>query len=249
LPSFYISADTTPLYLTNTNGGFNLTFDNGVYALGSTSKTDPITGLRTFSHVPGVEFDITFEISAPALLNAGLGSFFWAGAIQHQWSMPAGRVSGSLIVDNKTLTIDPEASLTWYDRQFGLTAAQNFTWFGLHLNSGKDKPARVFSLWQWIDPVSGNKQFVTERTAPNIDAVVPIVQFLPSKDKLFQSKLTNFTYPLEWSIILLDGTQLEIETLRPDSEYTTQGQRTFYTSVVSVKGSYSGYGAVEILLG
>jgi hypothetical protein len=161
LPSFYVSADTTPLYLTNTNGVFNLTFDNGVYALGSTSKTDPITSLCTISCVPSVEFDITFQNSAPPLLNAGLGSFFWAGAIQHQWSIPAGRVSGSLIVDNKTLAIDPEASLTWYDRQFGLTAAQNFTWFGLRLNSGK-RQTGAYVLLLAVDRPRERKQAVCD---------------------------------------------------------------------------------------
>ncbi|KAL0764331.1 hypothetical protein CaCOL14_013173 [Colletotrichum acutatum] len=50
--------------------------------------------MRTPSRHDGAEFDITFELSAPALLYGGLGIFQVGNYPTYDWLMPAGRTDG-----------------------------------------------------------------------------------------------------------------------------------------------------------
>ncbi|KAJ5208689.1 hypothetical protein N7449_003068 [Penicillium cf. viridicatum] len=228
----------------------NLTLSSGAFGLESVGPaTDPSSPLRFFSRVPEAKFDVVFDMSAPVILNAGLGSWLWAGAIQNQWSMPAGRTRGSFVVNDSVLTIDPDQSFTWYDRQWGATQVPTFTWFGLHLAPPDESTGKIyFSIWNWVDPVDGNKSFATVQSQSGISSVVPVVEFSASEENVFHSQATNSTYPLEYDISLLDGTHLHISSVRPDQEYvitnTTSG---FYSGVMEVTGSYTGYGVADIL--
>jgi hypothetical protein len=91
--------------------------------------------MRTWSSISGAEFDLSFELSSPALLNGGLGSFQGGRSIVNEWSMPAGRTTGWLSLNRTKVTVNTQKSLTWYDRQFN-GAPPGWSWFQLHVDSG-----------------------------------------------------------------------------------------------------------------
>ncbi|KAF4772723.1 hypothetical protein HER10_EVM0005809 [Colletotrichum scovillei] len=113
------------------SGVFNASFpDNG---FGSNSTTNGISELRTWSASPedGVDFDLTFSTSATILLNGGVGFFESCNSTVYERSRPAGVARG-------WIAVDPERSLTWYDRQWG-GAPPGWQWFEIHLENSDPK--------------------------------------------------------------------------------------------------------------
>lgn len=265
-PSYYqqfthLVNQSSTIYSADSDESYNFTLSD--YGFGSTSATDPLSQFRTWSTVPEVEFDLTFNTSAPMLLNGGLGSFPFAGSTTYEWSMPAGQTTGSLTVNGETVSIDTSSSLTWYDRQWpsgsttsgvAASAAVNWTWFELHLETGnQETPDVTMSVWTTEDSASGNKQFATVREAPGLHEV-QMVSCVVSSNRTYVSNSTGAVYPLDWTLDFVDGTKLSISSIRPDQElHTDDGQNPTYEGVVTVQGSYkgspkvTGYGVVEIL--
>ncbi|KAH8656332.1 hypothetical protein BGZ61DRAFT_541011 [Ilyonectria robusta] len=231
------------------------------YGFRATNPKDPLSDIRTWSSVPGAEFDLTFSLSSPAILNGGLGHFQgFTGPLPNappgpvpavnQWSMPAGKVvSGHIVIDGAKVTVDADKSLTWYDRQWGV-APFDWTWFQLHLNSGTtDIP---MSVWWW-KAKDGVKGFATIREDGGIQKVVPIVSLEPS-NRTYTSKLSGNVYPLDWTLVMVDGTKLELSSVREDQELVSpEGEFPAYGGYIEVKGIYggrqpvTGYGVVEVV--
>jgi hypothetical protein len=249
---FAFLSNITNLY--STTGVLNASFDN--YGFGSTSSTEGLSQLRTFSQMSGTEFDLTFDTSSPVLLNGGLGEFFVAGGVGLEWSMPAGKTAGWIGVNGTKVPVDSERSLTWYDRQWGVVPS-SFTWFQVHIGGGDPQgPCQivVLSIWDWVDPINGNKAFATMRTGvQGVQTVTPITS-TPSTTKTFTSAITGITYPLEWAVELFDGTKLTLMSIRPDQETpTSNGPLSTYTGFLNVTAEFpsgqvsQGFGVVEIL--
>lgn len=70
------------------------------FVFGVISEDDSLGPITISSTVAGAIYDITFEQSAPALLNGGLGVFAtdFSPSV-HAWSMPAGTTTGTLTID------------------------------------------------------------------------------------------------------------------------------------------------------
>ncbi|KAL4964287.1 uncharacterized protein BDV14DRAFT_209428 [Aspergillus stella-maris] len=241
----------------NNNGTldpFNLTMPGGRFGLettgqgaASSSKEAVLPPMRIFSHHPGTEFDIDLDFQGPVLLNAGLGSWRWGGGIQHQVSLPEARPRGTFVVDNITLTIDPRHSVTWYDRQWGPTQPDHFTWFGLYLTD-KTGTESYISIWDWEDEINGNKTFVTMLDQDGANTALPVLDFQRSTDNVFHSKATGVTYVLQHNITLADGSELIVTAAQPDQEYVMDGTTVgFYSGYVEVSGDYMGHGAMDIM--
>lgn len=60
----------------------------------STNDSDPLDTMHVYSSNGGVNYDLKFAFSSPALMNNGLGAFWFGGDWGYQWSMPKDRTSG-----------------------------------------------------------------------------------------------------------------------------------------------------------
>ncbi|KAJ5955139.1 hypothetical protein N7501_009418 [Penicillium viridicatum] len=233
---------------------FNLTMPGGRFGLetmphrvAAASSSEALSPMRIFSHLPEIEIDIDLEFQGPVILNAGLGSWLWAGGIQHQISLPAARPHGTIVVDNATLFIDSCRSVTWYDRQWGPTMPDHFTWFGLYLTA-KDGLESYVSIWNWEDDINGNKSFATIMDQAGASTVLPLSSFQPSMKDLFHSKASGHAYALQHDITLMDGAHLVVKSSRPDQEFVIDNSRIgFYSGYVEVSGDYTGHGMVDIM--
>ncbi|KAE8370642.1 hypothetical protein BDV27DRAFT_167511 [Aspergillus caelatus] len=218
----------------------------------SVDPTNPLDKMRIWCITEHVELNITFQLSAPVILNGGTGTFPFGDETTLEWSMPAGITDGHFTANRKLLTIDSASSLTWYDRQLiwpfapmGGPARSNWTWFQVHLGE------RTMSIWAW-DTLDGQRfQFATVRDEPGIHHVLAITEFTPSS-RQWTSPCSKTTYSLDWVVALVDGTRLELSSVRDDQELCTQdGTIATYEGYINVAGTrrdetISGYGLVEV---
>ncbi|RSL37925.1 hypothetical protein CEP53_015356 [Fusarium sp. AF-6] len=228
------------------NGDFNATFsDYGFISAGPGA-------LRTWSNISGAEFDLNIELSSPIILNGGIGVFQVSSTL-HQWSLPAGKTTGSLSIDGSKVSINSKSSLTWYDRQWN-GGPPDWTWFELHLDTGKPKADLVpVSVWIWEDPASGFKGIASIREEPGVQKVVP-VKSLETTGRSWTSEATGAEYALGWVLELTDGTKLSISSQRDDQELAAKGgEFPAYAGYILAEGrlgrdqSVHGYGVVEIV--
>ncbi|PVH77925.1 hypothetical protein DL98DRAFT_656476 [Cadophora sp. DSE1049] len=129
------------LFESSQNGEFNITIGDN-FNFGSTLPGNATQQLRTMLNVPesGVQYDLTFDITAPKILNTGIGGFFAFGSARTaQWSMPSGRTTGSLTRNGTVIYVDSDKSFTWYDRQWNIspsggagTPPTTWTWSHIH---------------------------------------------------------------------------------------------------------------------
>ncbi|KFY19940.1 hypothetical protein V491_04101 [Pseudogymnoascus sp. VKM F-3775] len=232
------------------NGDFNVTLPD--YGFSTAGPAGDISKLRTWSYVPGAEFDLQFDLSAPVLLNGGLGDFNIGSTTVHEWGMPAGNTAGWLAINGTKVVVDTKQSLTWYDRQWG-GAPQNWTWFEVHINSGNPELADIpLSIWVWGDEESGIGGFASIREAGMVQSVIPVTSLEPS-NRTYTSKETGVVYSLDWTLNLADGTEFFVSSVREDQElYALGGIFPTYEGYITVTGTYrgiwdvKGYGLVEI---
>ncbi|KAB8221588.1 hypothetical protein BDV33DRAFT_190352 [Aspergillus novoparasiticus] len=200
-----------------------------------------------------IEFNLTFQLSAPVILDGGTGTFPFGNEITFEWSMPAGVTNGHFTVNRKFLTVDSSRSSTWYDRQFMWPivpmdgpAKSNWTWFQVHLGQ------RKMSIWAW-DTFDGQRfQFVTVRKNPGIHQVLAVSEFKPLS-RQWTSSCSKATYSLDWVVTLVDGNILELSSVRDGQELCSQegtiGAYEGYITVSGTRGDHpiSGYGLVEVV--
>ncbi|PYH89172.1 hypothetical protein BO71DRAFT_113714 [Aspergillus ellipticus CBS 707.79] len=244
------------LYSNSHNGAFNVSIDNSFY-FGATLPGNATKQLRTSSAVQGVQYDLTFDLSTPVLLNTGLGGYFEFGSYQTvEWSMPAGRTTGTLVRNGTTVTIDSDESFTWYDRQWNVQTGSsgsmpNWTWFELHLNQASQKREDRVSLWVYDDEKTGRRQWATVQPEGGLN-VVSAVRSFESYGNTWTSSNTNNTYAQNWLVTLQDGTQLDISSVYADQEVGYPTTFVSYEGFVTVSGKsasgecVSGYGLVEV---
>ncbi|KAB8207886.1 hypothetical protein BDV34DRAFT_211302 [Aspergillus parasiticus] len=194
--------------------------------LGVATKYFGFVSMRIWCITKRVEFNLTFQLSAPIILNGGTGTFPFGNEITFEWSMPAGVTDGHFTVNRKFLTIDSARSSTWYDRQF--------LWPIVPM----DGPAK--SNWTWF------------KDKPGIHQVLAASEFKPSS-RQWTSSCSKATYSLDWVVTLVDGTILELSSVRDDQELCDQegtvGTYEGYITVSGTRGEHpiSGYGLVEVV--
>ncbi|KAI8176559.1 hypothetical protein K4K48_008711 [Colletotrichum sp. SAR 10_66] len=252
-PTYYAQYQviTSPVSPFSPSGVFNTSFPD--YGFGSTSTTDGISELRTWSARPedGVEFDLNFSTSAPILLNGGLGFFESRNTTVYEWSMPAGVTRGWIAVNGTRLAVDPARSLTWYDRQWG-GAPPGWSWFELHLENPDQTAYDVpMSVWVW-EEAGAAAGLATIRDGRDVQKLVPVTSLVPS-NRTYTSPSSGAVYPLDWTLELGDATRLSISSVRPDQEMVAEGGLLpTYEGFVTVSGVHQGnqtvegYGLVEL---
>jgi predicted secreted hydrolase len=147
-----------------------------------------------------VTFDLTYQATTKPLINGGAGVVMLGASESKQWSLPACRTNGFLVVNNEQIPIDPMRSLTWYDRQWGTGGFTNWTWFGLHI----PQTGHVLSIWTGdthtnrTAPVVPGR-FATVRNAQGAQTVCDVT-WTPDLNRTFYSDSANETYPLAWTV-------------------------------------------------
>ncbi|EKG14547.1 Hydroxyneurosporene synthase [Macrophomina phaseolina MS6] len=187
--------------------------------------------MATWATAEGYSFNISWDATFTAMHNLGSGTFNFGAGNTSQWSLSACRTAGTLTIDGRDYTIDPDNSLTWYDRQWGYGGPTNFTWFGLRF------PESNISLSVWAidyktEATADEWRFATARTAHG-DLIVPFT-FKPGAG-VWTSETTNFTYPSTWELEFRDGEKLVITAVRPDQELGTA-----FSGFVNVEGTFLG---------
>ncbi|KAL7922552.1 hypothetical protein ACQKWADRAFT_320794 [Trichoderma austrokoningii] len=208
----------------------------------STSATNPLSSIHTASDISDVDFDLTYELSSPPILNAGDGTFQIEGGTGFQWSMPAGKTTGWLSINNTKVNVDTSRSLTWYDRQWGIIPS-SFSWFQVHIPglASDGTEDKFYSIWAWNDIINGNKQFATHRTGERAQQIVLPVTEVVSSNRIFTSPVTGNTYPLDWTITIPGGPVLSLSSIRPDQEIASAGVPVVsYTGFLNVTARYPG---------
>ncbi|KAH7118070.1 hypothetical protein B0J13DRAFT_513959 [Dactylonectria estremocensis] len=244
---FEIFSDISNVY--SATGDLNATYSD--YGFSSISS-DKSPAMRTWSSISGSEFDLTFDLSSPALLNGGLGSFPAANSTAYEWSMPAGKTKGWLQIDGKKVSVDTKRSVTWYDRQWS-GAPASWTWFQLHIEGDEPGvPETPYSIWAWPRTTSGSEGISTSRDARGVQSVAPVAS-VKTSDRIFTSPASGVEYALDWTVKLADGTQFSVSSVRDDQElYADGGQFATWEGFVKVTGrhkdgrKFKGYGLVEI---
>jgi kievitone hydratase len=89
-PSFYlnfvkIGLKGSPSFWDD-DGNFHASFDG--LGMEATSSEDPLQGLRMWTSLEGIEYDLTWNFSSPAVLNGALGSYLVGGELGFEWSLP-----------------------------------------------------------------------------------------------------------------------------------------------------------------
>lgn len=226
-----------------------------MYSFASNDGPAELPGIRSYSTVPGTEFDLSFDMSSPPLLIGGDGMFWNSGGLGYQWAMPAGVTRGWVKLNGMKVEVDSERSLTWYDRQWGLSPPF-FTWFQVHLpGPSGDKAERLFSIWNWQDNVNGAKSFATWRIGTAAQQIVSPNTIVVSSSRVFKSARTGKTWPLDWTVSFTDGLKLEVSSVEPDQELYGEGIPLLtYTGFVNITARYpcgkvvDGFGVVESYL-
>ncbi|KAL2846382.1 hypothetical protein BJY01DRAFT_263342 [Aspergillus pseudoustus] len=238
----FSTADTANTSLYSDTGVFSFITSN--FTFGATNHADGLSKMRTWSNYNSVQFDLTFETSSPVLLNGGTGSFEVTGGVGYEWSMPAGKTTGSLTIDGTTITVDTAQSQTWYDRQWG-NIPQSWYWFEVHIEPMTDYPTgAVLSVWNWVDDISGDKNFATVREAPGIQRVVPVKNFSRNLNSVWTSTHTGHKYVQDFELLLEDGTSLSISSILEDQELWNESESGF-EGYMTVTGSYKGIPGVR----
>lgn len=239
------------------DGEFYAIFEEGGMGMETANPGgDPLTGVRTWSKIEGVNFDFTFNFSAPAVLNAALGAYPVNGGWGYEWSSPRGATSGWLEIDGEVIDIIPEKSSTWFDRQWG-ALQDSFIWF--MINFGDDSswfPYSTLVCWDWQDSVYGRKQFATARNAKSgWDTVIPI-KIIKSESGVYTSPQTGMEYPQQF-VVEIDDVQIYLQTPRPDQIFEAPADTGFppqlsgYVEVEARKPDsrpVKGWAATDVLL-
>lgn len=253
-PTYYVGhaevSDNIDIYADS--GRFEAVYEG--FGMTSTNDSDPLDTMHFYSSKGGVNYDLGFAFSSPALMNNGLGAFWFGGDWGYQWSMPKGRTSGWIDVNGTRLEIDPTKSSTWWDRQWG-SAAQDFQWMMMILpGSGSNGSDLILSVWDWKDPVGGDKSFATMREEGQESVVLPVSVWTSPNDT-WTSPVNGVVYAQAWIVTLPDGSEFSVNSVRKDQVPHTAGGGfgTAFSGFANVEAKLSGrgvregYGLVDIL--
>ncbi|KAL4797072.1 hypothetical protein BDV19DRAFT_397908 [Aspergillus venezuelensis] len=259
--------------ITNYIHGANITLPS--YGFEAVEPDNTLKGMRTWS-TSGIEFDLTFDFSSPVIINGVTGTYKWGLFFTYQWSLVGGVTKGTFKVEDEELSIDPERSLTWYDRQIvlpsattplepGLAGSQNWTWFQLHYHTDDHKhegtpSASKVSAWIWDYADEPRVQFASTIQDQGSEGgvqqhVMSITEFIQS-DRTWTSPCSGGTYPLNWTVKFQDGTEVLVSTIRDDQEFCSPENlfQPTYEGYITFRGTdgkgnqISGFGLVEVCL-
>ncbi|RSL37848.1 hypothetical protein CEP53_015436, partial [Fusarium sp. AF-6] len=171
-----------------------LNADYGAYNFGSTSE-DSVTSMYAQSNTnKSFSLDLKWESTSKAVQNGGGGIFaFGPGPTNAtEWGIPAAKTSGTIQLNQSTLSIDPENSFSWYDRQISYGAPKNWTWFQVNFPGSQIKA----SIWAYDLGLPSNAlyQFATVRDGDSVKVLAYTLTTDPKKT--WTSPQSGLTYAL-----------------------------------------------------
>ncbi|KAH7127278.1 hypothetical protein EDB81DRAFT_846199 [Dactylonectria macrodidyma] len=237
------------------NDGFDklkpFALDYGTYGFASSSD-DSVSSLRTWAEANNSHaIDIRWNATSKILMNGGGGVIaeFGPGYNATQWSVPASRTEGTIIVDGKTIAVDPENSFTWYDRQISHGVPRNWTWFNV-MFPGSDVKASVWA-YDFLQDEEKNYRFATVREKNSIQ----VLSYTLDADwtNTWTSPSSGIVYPLRWTLKFDNGDYLDIASVLEEQEM--YGDRALsdsaYEGFVTIKGRFfgqrKGFGVAELV--
>ncbi|KAJ1544877.1 hypothetical protein HK405_008338 [Cladochytrium tenue] len=253
----YVQAahSTTNYTLSESSTGITGVSANGAFFTAANSS-DLLAGLHYGVSSSNLSFDVSFGFS-PVLLYGGLGVFQGTnGLTVHEWASPAGYTTGHLVVNGSRVDIQPAASTTWFDRQWGGAYAA-WHWFEINLDVDGLGPVKMGVCDGYDAGTATWRKFVAVREQPGIqilEAVPDITAILTSAGgRTFTSAVTNTTYDLDYVMTFQDqSTILHVATITADQEIVaTPALTAAYEGMISITGTYkgmraAGYGVLEI---
>jgi len=212
--------------------------------------SDNISKLRTTSNSGVNSFNLTFTVDHSLLYNAGSGQFDFGVADTNESAMPSGRTAGTLTVDGESMTVIPERSFTWYDRQWGPGAPVSGNWTCFELHSPSDVKA---SIWAWANASPEQHiRFATLQYPDGTAKVVPVTWSL-SQTRSWLSPVTGVLYPQAWDITFPGNSTITVSSALSDQEIPSDSLQTCaYEGFVTVGGKFEGeparaFGLVEMV--
>ncbi|PIA92248.1 Kievitone hydratase [Cercospora beticola] len=205
-PSEYVThsqAVTDTPFITSPNGRFDVEYSNFTY---QALSDDSISVLQTTSITEAYTYNITHTTSSETLLNWGGNPWQWGNDPTTQWSSPRNRVEGTFSLnDGETLTIDPERSFTWYDRQIvNSTIVGLWTWFELHFPQDEI----YASIWSIELPNNETERFATIKT-PYGTHLTPYT-LVEDEESRWTSEKTGKSYYSNWVLEFPSGDSLSV---------------------------------------
>ncbi|KAH7129577.1 hypothetical protein B0J13DRAFT_679252 [Dactylonectria estremocensis] len=235
------------------------------FTMKAISDTNPLVGFHVETNVPDVHINLTFNTRSPALVNGGTGAFVLSGILSYEWAIPEARTSGTLTVNGTEIELDPNHSITWFDRQWGgqtspivttksSTGAASWHWFQLHISScGSCSTTKVLLSGWVVTYENGPKaQFATVRQSPGVQQVLAISS-MDATGRTWTSPYTNITYEQDFKLKLGDGSYFKLAVVTEDQEmHSDNGASPAYEGYLEFTGIYqghavSGFGLVEIV--
>ncbi|KAL5045557.1 hypothetical protein BDW71DRAFT_215053 [Aspergillus fruticulosus] len=259
-----------------------LSFASTGYAISSLPPHNP--AIAVHGSADNVSVDLTIYPTSRALYYGGSGAWTYVDKPLYGWAMPAARTSGNISIPTPagispaaendfdvgitTATIDPSASLTWYDHLWGHLGLQagNLTWFNLFVNDhtgregdgGNDELnlALVSYMLDSIDPPFSSRSIHVRSRNRNESAlaIIPVDRFEPSTDPsaVWVSPRSGLAYPQRWKLGIEGRGLLEISSVLGDQEMVDPGSgAATYLGFVTVEGvidgkQVTGYGSAEV---
>jgi hypothetical protein len=122
-------------------------------------------------------------------------------------------------------------------------------WFEIHIEPMAAYPrGAVLSVWNWIDNISGNKNFATTRDARGIQSVVPVKSFSRNLTSAWTSTHTGNKWVQDFELELEDGTSLSLSSIKEDQELWDESDPAAgggFEGYLTVTGTYKGIPGVR----
>lgn len=222
----------TSNFVPGTIGNETYDVDGGGLHMYATTD-DMLSEMQVESTVPGASYNLTITPKGSPLFYAGSGSFFWATNINNQWAIPDAWVTGKIVVNDTEVSILPEKSRCWFDRQWGTGLAYNgWFWFNIMLDNG-------INLGVWVtEPINGTTAVSSFATVqfPDGHHEVHLVDHDIKPTGAFTSSATNLTYYTHF--------ELNMPTMRAKlNAYipVAKGEMTFREQPISSRTLFEGF--------
>ncbi|KAF3402255.1 hypothetical protein DPV78_003627 [Talaromyces pinophilus] len=172
-------------------------FTTSKFSFASTSPSDGLSQMRTWSNYNDVHFDLTFSTSSPRSpkrRHRQLRGHRWYGlGMVHARRQDNWHANSERHGTGSISTLNP---------------------LGAAYPNGA-----VLSVWNWKDDISGNTNFATIRDeATGTQRVLPVTNFTLNMDSVWTSPHMGYKWVQDFELVLRDGTSPHISSLKDDQE-------------------------------
>ncbi|KAL4941755.1 hypothetical protein BDV06DRAFT_235886 [Aspergillus oleicola] len=225
--------------------------------------------MKLRSNIQSLFFDVTLHATSPVIYYCGVGAYNYINGTMYNWAFPASKTSGTISVPSTStgtktnpdtlekIELDPENSLTWYDRVWGAAELRNgnSTFFNLYFD---DSDLVLFApLVDSYGPLFTSRSANIHERGQNWHHLVPVDAFQPSETETWTSHRTGLVYPQEWTFSVEGRGEFTVRSVVGDQEFAVDGGAgeggATYIGFVEFEGVFDGeevrgFGGVELRL-